>query len=121
MTRNGSMPCSGQRHGRRVSAFGHDDDAVHDGHACAVELPRNGVRNARPHRLRVRVAGLGCGGFSRLGLGIGKSEAEAVAPVRQALDRSVNLPDTAAVYGTDGVVGRPGLDPPFSMPGISSV
>jgi len=36
--------------------------------------------------LRVSVAGLGCGGFSRLGLGTGKSNAEAVALVRQALD-----------------------------------
>jgi len=56
--------------------------------------------------LRVSVAGLGCGGFSRLGLGTGKSEAEAVALVRQALDLGVNLLDTAAVYGTESVVGR---------------
>ena len=55
--------------------------------------------------LRVSVAGLGCGGFSRLGLGTGKSESEAVALVRQALDLGVNLLDTAAVYGTEGVVG----------------
>lgn len=55
--------------------------------------------------LRVSVAGLGCGGFSRLGLGTGKSEAEAVALVRQALDMGVNLIDTAAVYGTEPVVG----------------
>ena len=34
--------------------------------------------------LKVSVAGLGCGGFSRLGLGTGKSEAEAVALVRGA-------------------------------------
>src|SRR5690242_12074771 len=56
--------------------------------------------------LRVSVAGLGCGGFSRLGLGTGKSEAQAVALVRQALDLGVNLVDTAAVYGTEGVVGQ---------------
>ncbi len=56
--------------------------------------------------LRVSVAGLGCGGFSRLGLGTGKSEAEAIALVRQALDLGVNLFDTAAVYGTERVVGR---------------
>ena len=56
--------------------------------------------------LRVSVAGLGCGGFSRLGLGTGRSEAEAVALVRQALDLGVNLLDTAAVYGTEGVVGQ---------------
>ena len=55
--------------------------------------------------LGVSVAGLGCGGFSRLGLGTGKSESEAVALVRQALDLGVNLLDTAAVYGTEGVVG----------------
>jgi aryl-alcohol dehydrogenase-like predicted oxidoreductase len=56
--------------------------------------------------LRVSVAGLGCGGFSRLGLGTGKSEAEAVALVRAALDLGVNLLDTAAVYGTEMVVGE---------------
>src|SRR5437764_10596467 len=56
--------------------------------------------------LRVSVAGLGCGGFSRLGLGTGRSEAEAVALVRQALDLGVNLLDTAAVYGTEDIVGR---------------
>jgi len=56
--------------------------------------------------LRVSVAGLGCGGFSRLGLGTGKSEAEAVALVRQAFDLGVNLFDTAAVYGTEEVLGR---------------
>jgi L-galactose dehydrogenase len=56
--------------------------------------------------LKVSVAGLGCGGFSRLGLGTGKSRAEAVALVRQALDMGVNLLDTAAVYGTEAVVGE---------------
>ena len=56
--------------------------------------------------LRVSVAGLGCGGFSRLGLGTGKSNAEAVALVRQALDMGVNLLDTAAAYGTEAVVGE---------------
>ena len=56
--------------------------------------------------LRVSVAGLGCGGFSRLGLGTGKSEAEAVTLVRQAFDLGVNLLDTAAAYGTEAVVGE---------------
>ena len=56
--------------------------------------------------LKVSVAGLGCGGFSRLGLGTGKSTAEAVALIRQALDMGVNLLDTAAVYGTEAVVGE---------------
>ena len=56
--------------------------------------------------LKVSVAGLGCGGFSRLGLGTGKSEAEAVALVHQAFDLGVNLFDTAAVYGTEEILGR---------------
>jgi len=56
--------------------------------------------------LRVSIAGLGCGGFSRLGLGTGKSNTEAVGLVRQALDMGVNLLDTAAAYGTEAVVGE---------------
>src|SRR5467141_3156170 len=56
--------------------------------------------------LRVSVAGLGCGGFRRLRLGPGKSTADAVALVRQALDMGVNLLDTAAAYGTEAVVGE---------------
>jgi len=56
--------------------------------------------------LRVSVAGLGCGGFSRLGLGRGKSETEAVALIHQALDLGVNLFDTAAAYGTEAVLGK---------------
>jgi aryl-alcohol dehydrogenase-like predicted oxidoreductase len=56
--------------------------------------------------LKVSVAGLGCGGFSRLGLGTGRSEAEAIGLVHQAFDLGVNLFDTAAVYGTEEVLGR---------------
>ena len=56
--------------------------------------------------LRVSVAGLGCGGFSQLGLGRGKSEAEAVALIHRALDLGVNLFDTAAAYGTEAVLGK---------------
>ena len=56
--------------------------------------------------LRVSIAGLGCGGFSRLGLGTGKSEAEAIAIIREALDLGVNLFDTAAAYGTEPVLGK---------------
>jgi aryl-alcohol dehydrogenase-like predicted oxidoreductase len=56
--------------------------------------------------LRVSVAGLGCGGFSRLGLGTGKSEAEAVAIVRAAIDLGVNMIDTAAAYSTEHIVGQ---------------
>jgi L-galactose dehydrogenase len=56
--------------------------------------------------LKVSVAGLGCGGNSRLGLGTGRSESQAVALVREALDLGVNFLDTAASYGTEEVVGK---------------
>jgi aryl-alcohol dehydrogenase-like predicted oxidoreductase len=55
--------------------------------------------------LKVSVAGLGCGGFSKLGLGTGHSAGHAAGIIRQALDLGVNLLDTAAVYGTEDVVG----------------
>ncbi len=56
--------------------------------------------------LKVSVAGLGCGGNSRIGLGTGKSEAESIALVRAALDLGVNYFDTAALYGTEPILGR---------------
>jgi aryl-alcohol dehydrogenase-like predicted oxidoreductase len=56
--------------------------------------------------LKVSVAGLGCGGNSRLGQGQGKSEADSIAIVRKAIDLGVNLIDTAANYGTEGIVGK---------------
>jgi aryl-alcohol dehydrogenase-like predicted oxidoreductase len=56
--------------------------------------------------LRVSVAGLGCGGFSRLDLNAGLGEDHAVGIVRQALDLGVNIIDTASVYGTEHVVGK---------------
>ena len=55
--------------------------------------------------LKVSVAGLGCGGNSRIGLGTGLTEAQSVALVREALDLGVNFLDTAAAYETEGVVG----------------
>lgn len=54
--------------------------------------------------LRVSVAGLGTGGFSQIG--IGQSENHAVSIIHQAMDLGINLIDTAAVYGTEHVVGR---------------
>jgi aryl-alcohol dehydrogenase-like predicted oxidoreductase len=62
--------------------------------------------------LRVSVMGLGCGGPSRVGQRAGKSEAEQVAIIRQALDVGVNFIDTAEAYRTEEVVGRAieGLD-----------
>jgi aryl-alcohol dehydrogenase-like predicted oxidoreductase len=56
--------------------------------------------------LRVSVAGLGTGGFSRLGLRAGKSEAEAARLVHEAIDLGINFIDTAPAYGTEGVVGH---------------
>jgi len=56
--------------------------------------------------LKVSVAGLGCGGFSRLGLGTGKDEAHAIEIICAALDLGVNLFDTAAAYGTEPVLGK---------------
>src|ERR1041384_5365345 len=56
--------------------------------------------------LRVSVAGLGCGGHSRLGIATGKTEQESIAVVRQALDLGVDLIDTAEVYGTEAIVGK---------------
>jgi L-galactose dehydrogenase len=56
--------------------------------------------------LKVSVAGLGCGGNSRIGQGAGLSQAQSVALVREALDLGVNLIDTAMAYGTEGIVGK---------------
>src|SRR5262245_43844163 len=56
--------------------------------------------------LKVSVAGLGCGGNSRIGLGAGLSEAQSIALVQAALDLGVNFLDTAISYGTEGVVGK---------------
>jgi aryl-alcohol dehydrogenase-like predicted oxidoreductase len=56
--------------------------------------------------LRVSVAGLGCGGFSRLGMATGRSEAESIALVRLAIDSGINFIDTAANYGTEPIVGK---------------
>jgi aryl-alcohol dehydrogenase-like predicted oxidoreductase len=56
--------------------------------------------------LRVSVVGLGCGGFSRLGISTGHSKSEAVALVRAALELGITLIDTAAAYGTEEIVGE---------------
>lgn len=56
--------------------------------------------------LKVSVAGLGCGGPSRLGLRNNRTEKKSVSLVRQALDMGVNLIDTAGAYGTEHIVGQ---------------
>ncbi len=74
---------------------------LHDGGGTAVErvvLGRTG--------LEVSVAGLGCGGPSRLGQASDTSKIESIAIVRQALDSGVNFVDTSVAYGTEAIVGR---------------
>ncbi|MFZ0607307.1 MAG: aldo/keto reductase [Xanthobacteraceae bacterium] len=56
--------------------------------------------------LRVSVAGLGTGGFSRMGLKSGKTEDESARLVLEAIELGVNFIDTAPAYGTEGVVGK---------------
>ena len=56
--------------------------------------------------LKVSVAGLGCGGNSRIGLGAGLTQAQSIALVREALDLGVNFLDTAIAYETEGIVGK---------------
>jgi L-galactose dehydrogenase len=55
--------------------------------------------------LRASAAGLGCGGFSRLGIE-GRGIEHAAGIVRAAYDRGVNFFDTATAYGTQAAVGR---------------
>jgi L-galactose dehydrogenase len=56
--------------------------------------------------LEVSVAGLGCGGHSRLGQATGATEEESVQLVRRALELGVTYVDTARSYGTEEIVGR---------------
>jgi aryl-alcohol dehydrogenase-like predicted oxidoreductase len=55
--------------------------------------------------LEVSVAGLGCGGHSRLGMAKGKDVHHAADLVRTALDLGVTFIDTARAYGTEQAVG----------------
>jgi aryl-alcohol dehydrogenase-like predicted oxidoreductase len=56
--------------------------------------------------MRVSVAGLGTGGFSRLGMRAGKTEDEAARLIEEAFGLGVNFIDTAPSYGTEGAVGK---------------
>ena len=56
--------------------------------------------------LRVSVAGLGCGGHSRLGQTSGATASESVAVVERALDLGINFIDTARAYRTETIVGK---------------
>jgi aryl-alcohol dehydrogenase-like predicted oxidoreductase len=55
--------------------------------------------------LQVSIAGLGCGGPSRLGMRAGKTDDKAAELVRLAIDLGVNFIDTAESYGTERAVG----------------
>ncbi len=56
--------------------------------------------------IEVSVAGLGCGGHSRLGLSRGENEKHAIRVVDAALDLGINFIDTARAYGTESAVGK---------------
>jgi len=56
--------------------------------------------------LEVSVAGLGCGGHSRLGMAAGNDEAHAARVVSHALALGINFIDTARAYRTETAVGK---------------
>ena len=56
--------------------------------------------------LTASVAGLGCGGHSRLGRTTGASQADSVRLVEHALALGVTYLDTAESYGTEEIVGK---------------
>jgi aryl-alcohol dehydrogenase-like predicted oxidoreductase len=56
--------------------------------------------------LQTSVAGLGCGGHSRLGLRKELGHEHAVGIVRRAIELGVNHIDTAESYGTESAVGE---------------
>lgn len=56
--------------------------------------------------LRTSVAGLGCGGHSRLGAGGGADDDAVTGVVRHALDHGVTFVDTSPSYENEALVGR---------------
>jgi len=56
--------------------------------------------------LTVSVAALGGGGHSRLGQKTGKTRAESIRVVHEALDLGINFFDTARTYGTESLMGE---------------
>lgn len=56
--------------------------------------------------LKVSVAGLGCGGNSKIGLNAGMTTAQSADLVRAARDLGVNFFDTAEAYGTEEILGQ---------------
>ncbi len=70
--------------------------------------------------LKVSVAGFGCGGNSKAGLGTGAGDKGAVAILREAMDLGINMFDTARSYGTEGVLGKAIADVPRDSVVIST-
>jgi aryl-alcohol dehydrogenase-like predicted oxidoreductase len=64
----------------------------------SVRLGRTGAQ--------VSVAGLGCGGASRLGMARGADIDQAAGVVRRAIELGVTFIDTAQAYGTEEAVGQ---------------
>lgn len=75
---------------------------------CAGAGERQGMQYTTLGRtgLKVSAAGLGTGGFSRLGLANGGTEAEAIAVVRAAHALGVTLFDTGTNYKNEDVLGK---------------
>ncbi len=55
--------------------------------------------------LQVSAIGIGAGGPSKLGLAKGNSAESAENLIRFGLDQGINIVDSAATYGTEGIVG----------------
>jgi aryl-alcohol dehydrogenase-like predicted oxidoreductase len=56
--------------------------------------------------LQVSVIGLGGGGHSRLGMKTNKSELESSEIIQRAIEKGINLIDTAEAYGTEMRIGE---------------
>ncbi|MBB6429439.1 aldo/keto reductase [Algisphaera agarilytica] len=70
--------------------------------------------------LEVSIAGLGCGGHSRLGISYGKDFDHAVGVLRRAIELGVNFIDTATNYQTEPHVARAIAEVPRDSVVISS-
>ena len=72
----------------------------------AQVMPQHKLSEAQALLLDPGMRTRSAGGFSRLGLKAGKTEDEAARLVLEAVDLGINFIDTAAAYGTEGVIGR---------------
>jgi L-galactose dehydrogenase len=56
--------------------------------------------------MQVSAVGLGTGGASKIGIGTGADEQQAVDVIHRAIELGITYFDTAKGYGTEGVVGK---------------